>query len=95
MRSIADCFARVRVWGWPVSDIVRRISAHVHALKSCTLKPDTETVIYLGRKEFYELLMAMRSDYAIHLDYPNEVRRVTCFGLEVIEVCLPKYLRVA
>lgn len=78
-----------------MSEITQRIREHLVALQRSTLSYCDDAVIYLGRKEFYDLLIAMRDDHSILLDYPNEVRRVLCFGLEVIEVQKPQYLRVA
>jgi len=56
---------------------------------------DEETVIYLGRCEWYDMLSSMRGATPVHFTYENEVLSYTCFGVKVIEVNVPKYLRVA
>lgn len=77
-----------------MSDILERIrgalAEHHHRAPA-----QDAPVIYLGRSEFYDLLLSMRGYTPVHITYENEVRRVTCYGVEMIEVQLPKYLRVA
>ncbi|SCW91850.1 hypothetical protein SAMN03159424_04380 [Pseudomonas sp. NFACC05-1] len=74
---------------------MRRIRDAIYRRQEDHLEPIGEAVIYLGRSEFYDLLLSMRDWTPVHIEYVDDVRRVTFHGLEVIEVCLPKYLRVA
>jgi len=79
-----------------MSDILSRIRQAIYQRQSESLEPISQAVIYLGRVEFYELLLSMRSWSPVRIEYvEDDLRRVTLDGIEVIEVCMPKYLRVA
>ncbi|WP_302849182.1 hypothetical protein [Pseudomonas corrugata] len=41
------------------------------------------------------MLLSMRGWTPVRIEYVNDERRVTFEGLELIEVCQSKYLRVA
>lgn len=52
-------------------------------------------VIYLGRLEFGELLDSMRGRSWCHFVPDPQGNRITCYGLDVIEVYKLNYLRVS
>jgi len=75
-----------------MSDILSRIR---NALSlNATEAPHDGVVIYLGQCEWYDLLQSMRGCTPVTISYVKDVRRCTCYGVEVIVVDLPKYLRV-
>ncbi|KAA8560569.1 hypothetical protein FX985_00619 [Pseudomonas extremaustralis] len=74
-----------------ISRIKRELAKHYHYAS----EPRSNPVIYVGRVEFYDLLVSMQGCTPVHIEYADDVRRVTFEGLELIEVCMPKYLRVA
>lgn len=74
-----------------ISRIRREVAKHYHYAN----EPRSKPVIYVGRVEFYDLLISMRGWTPVHIEYVDHVRCVTFEGLELVEVCLSKYLRVA
>ncbi|MCK3849957.1 hypothetical protein [Pseudomonas sp. W2Jun17] len=78
-----------------MSEIVSRIRQELAKHYRYTDGPGSKPVIYVGRVEFYDLMLGMRGWTPVHIEYVNDVRCVTFEGIELIEVCHPKYLRVA
>lgn len=74
-----------------ILDRIRQALAHEHSRRTT---PGSDLVILLGRSEFYDLMLSMRGYTPVSITYKNEVRCVTCYGVDLIEVCLPKCLRV-